>query len=312
MSDKKWLIIVNPNAGAGKCGRDWPTIEKILSEELQAYEIAFTVRRFHAMIIARNKIKEGCKKIIVVGGDGTLNEVINGLFAQKQYKTTDITLGMVPVGTGNDWSRMFSIPQNYREAVKTIKNGNIFIQDAGRVIFTNQGRKTGRYFINIAGIGFDAIVTKRSNELKEQGKNSQVLYFMNIFAKLFGYRHFTASLNIDGITYHHDIFSMNIGICKYSGGGMIQVPDAIADDGQFDLTIIKKMRKLEVLRSLPKLYNGRIKSHPKVQSFIGKNIIIDSRRSVYLETDGESLGHTPFEFEIIPRSVRIITGKKSA
>ncbi len=312
MSDKKWLIIVNPNAGAGKCKRDWPGIEKILREELPGFEPVFTNRRFHAMIIARNKINEGFTRIVVVGGDGTLNEVINGLFAQKQYQTTDITLGMIPVGTGNDWSRMFGIPFDYREAARVIKTGNTFVQDAGRVVFTKQNRKLGRYFINIAGIGFDAIVTKRSNELKEQGKNSQVLYFMNIFAKLFGYRHFTASLIIDGTTYQHDIFSMNVGICKYNGGGMLQVPDAVADDGQFDLTIIKKMRKLEVIRSLPKLYNGQIKTHPKVQSFMGKNIIIDSPRSIYLETDGESLGHTPFEFEIIPRSVRIITGKFSA
>ncbi|HYW95974.1 MAG TPA: diacylglycerol kinase family protein [Bacteroidales bacterium] len=312
MSDNKWLIIVNPHAGAGKCGRDWPVIEKILREELQPYELAFTSRRFHAMIITRKKISEGFKKIVVVGGDGTLNEVINGLFAQKQFKTTDITLGMIPVGTGNDWSRMFGIPFDYHEAVKTIRQGTTFIQDAGRVVFTKQDRKLGRYFVNIAGIGFDAIVTRRSNELKEQGRSSKVLYFMNIFAKLFGYKHFQASMSIDGMNYQHDIFSMNIGICKYSGGGMMQVPDAIADDGQFDLTIIKKMGKIEVLRSLPKLYNGQIKKHPRVQSFIGKNIVISSTRSVYLETDGESLGHTPLEFEIIPRSVRIITGKKSA
>ncbi len=308
MPYKKWLVIVNPNAGAGKCGRDWPLIEEILRDEIGNFELALTVRRFHAMIIARNKINEGFKKIIVVGGDGTLNEVINGLFAQKQFNTTDITLGMIPVGTGNDWSRMFGIPFGYNDAVKTIKKGHTFIQDAGRVVFTKQDRTQRRYFINIAGIGFDAIVTKRSNELKEKGKNGKVMYFMNIFAKLFGYRHFLATVNIDGTIYHHDIFSMNVGICKYSGGGMIQVPDAIADDGKFDLTIIKKMRKLEVIRSLPKLYNGQIKKHPKVQFFIGKTIQINSPKSVYLETDGESLGHTPFEFEIIPRSVRIITG----
>jgi YegS/Rv2252/BmrU family lipid kinase len=264
------------------------------------------------MIITRRKIREGYRKFIIVGGDGTLNETINGIFAQKELEPTEITIGMIPVGTGNDWSRMFGIPFDYYEAVQTIVKGNTFIQDVGRVCFLKQQRQLKRYFINIAGIGFDAVVTKRANNLKEKGKSSQIMYFLNVFAGLFGYRYFSAKLNIDGVEYTHDIFSMNVGICKYSGGGMLQVPDAIPDDGQFDLTIIKKMGKLRILRSLPMLYNGKIGRHPRVITMLGKNIRVESELAIGLETDGENIGNTPFEFDIIPRSVKIISGKNIA
>ncbi len=306
MSDQKWIAIINPNAGAGRCAKDWPKISDLLKKYNVSFDTAFTERRFHAMILTRNKIREGYKKIIIVGGDGTMNEVINGLFAQKNLVTTDITLGMIPVGTGNDWARMFGISFKYEEAIKTLIKEKTFIQDAGRVIFTRKDQKIGRYFVNIAGIGFDALVTKKSNLLKEKGQGSKLLYFWNIFTSLFGYKHFHAELNIDGNTHEYDIFSMNVGICQYNGGGMMQLPDAIPDDGIFDLTIIKKIGALGILRSFPVLYNGKIKSHPRVISFNGKSIFVNSTKTIFLETDGESLGHTPFEFEIIPQSVKIV------
>lgn len=307
MPENVWIAIVNPNAGAGKCHRDWPKIKTLLEKYDVKFHAEFTERRFHAMIIARNKIREGYKKIIVVGGDGTLNEVINGLFAQKDLLTTDITLGMIPVGTGNDWSRMFGISTKYEEAIKILIKEKTFIQDAGRVIFTRRDQKMGRYFINIAGIGFDALVTLKTNNLKDKKRGSKLLYFWNIFTSLFGYKHFHAELQVDGALHECDIFSMNIGICQYNGGGMLQLPDAIPDDGIFDLTIIKKIGALGILKSLPVLYNGKIKQHPRVLTLNGKNIQVNSSGTIFLETDGESLGHTPFEFEIIPQSVKIIT-----
>jgi YegS/Rv2252/BmrU family lipid kinase len=312
MSEKSWLIMVNPNAGAGKCRKDWPEIESVLKEEGVDFEVEITQRRFHAMIITRKKVLEGCRKIIVVGGDGTLNEVINGIFAQSLVPTHEILLGMIPVGTGNDWARMFGISSDYLEAIKIIKEENTFIQDAGRVSFMNRGKQFKRYFVNIAGIGFDAMVTSKSNKLKENGKSNPLMYFWNIFLGLFNYKFFHASINIDGVNSTYNIFSMNVGICKYSGGGMIQVPSAIPDDGIFDLTIIRKIGKLGVLKSLPMLYKGNINKHPKVSSLNGKNIRIESKNTVYLETDGESLGHTPLEFDIIPGSVKVITNRKSA
>jgi len=311
-----WLVIVNPNAGRKKGLQDWPDIHSLLSKNNFNFFEVFTERSGHATEIAREYIEQGIKKIIVIGGDGTMNEVINGLFLQSKFPTTSVMLGMITVGTGNDWGRMFNIPTGYEEAIEAIKDGNTFVQDAGIVSYRNGNRdgksKEDRYFVNIAGLGFDALVTQKTNRAKEKGRGGTLLYFLNIFSSLVNYRFVNAMINIDGQDYENEIFSMNIGIGKYSGGGMIQVPGAIADDGLFEMTVIKKLRKTHVVLSLRRLYNGTIHLHPKVDTYSGKSITIDSDTVIHLETDGETLGHTPLEFNIIPRSVKVISGLKAS
>lgn len=308
----KWLVIINPNAGSGKCLHDWPKIEKLLDAHGFSYHKIFTLRRFHAILLTRDYINIGFNKIIVVGGDGTLNEVINGIFVQEKYETKDITVGMIPVGTGNDWCRTFGITSDYEEAVQTIKDSNTFIQDAGKVVFYKNNRSLKRYFINIAGLGFDAMVVKKANRLKDKHRGNSTLYLYNIFTSLFSYKSSRVNIEVDGIMKSDRIFSISLGICKYDGGGMTRLPDAVPDDGLFDLTMIKKIGRFEVLRNIKKLYDGSITKHPKVETCQGKSIRITSPKQFFLETDGESLGHTPFEFEIIPLSIKILTPRKVA
>jgi YegS/Rv2252/BmrU family lipid kinase len=308
-----WLVIVNPNAGRKKGYQDWPIIKSHLEQNSFNYFEVFTESPGHAIDISREYIEHGVKKIIVIGGDGTMNEVINGLFRQSKFPTTSVVLGMITVGTGNDWGRMFNIPSGYAEAIETIKAGNIFVQDAGIVSYRNGNRngksREDRYFVNIAGLGFDALVTRKTNRLKEKGRGGTLLYFLNIFSSLLNYRFVNAMFSIDGKAYQNEIFSMNIGIGKYSGGGMMQVPGAIPDDGLFDLTVIKRLSKTNVVLSLHRLYKGTIHLHPRVETYSGKSITIDSDTVIHLETDGESLGHTPIEFNIIPKSVKVISGQ---
>lgn len=312
MSKTSWICIVNKAAGGGKTAKDWPEIAQHLDTHGIKYEACFTSRRLHAAIIAKNKIKEGYSRIIVVGGDGTMNEVINGLFSQGETKTTEVMLGMISVGTGNDWAKMFNIPLGYEEAVKTIKKQHTFIQDAGLVQYTKNGKEWKRYFINIAGMGFDARVVERTNRMKDKGKSGPLLYFYNLFTSLIRYKSQKANIAIDGKSFKRHIFSMNVGICKYSGGGMIQVPHAVADDGLYSITLIKKMGKLNVLANVKRLYNGSIVNHSRVETYTGQSVQIHGSPKLQVETDGESLGQGPLSFEIIPRSVRVISGEKSA
>ena len=312
MNKSNWIAIVNRAAGGGKTERDWPLIDQILKKQGILFEPHFTNRRLHASVIARNKIKEGYSKIIVVGGDGTMNEVINGVFAQKRINTTEVMLGMISVGTGNDWARMFNIPADYEGAVQTIKQQKTFIQDAGLVNYRKNEKEWKRYFINIAGMGFGARVVERSNRMKDKGKSSPFLYFYNIFYSLIRYRAQKAEIEIDGKIYDRTVFSLNVGIGKYNGGGMIQVPHAIADDGLYSITLIKKIGKLNVLANMKRLYNGSIVTHSKVETYMARSIQIDGSRRLQIETDGESLGHGPMRFKVIPRSIRVVSGELSA
>jgi YegS/Rv2252/BmrU family lipid kinase len=312
MNNSHWIAIINLTAGGGKTKKDWPKIDNILRKEGIRFEPFFTDRRLHASIIARNKIKEGYSRIIVVGGDGTMNEVINGLFAQERIHTTEVMLGMISVGTGNDWARMFNIPADYEGAVRTIKEQKTFIQDAGLVTYRKNGKAWNRYFINIAGLGFGARVVERSNRMKEKGKSGPALYFYNIFLSLIKYKSKKAAIEIDGTTYTRKVFSLNVGIGKYNGGGMIQVPHAIADDGLYSITLIKKMGKLNVLANVKRLYNGSIVQHSRVETYMARTVQINGSIPLHLETDGETLGHGPVSFRIIPKSVRVISGELTA
>jgi diacylglycerol kinase family enzyme len=126
------------------------------------------------------------------------------------------------------------------------------------------------------------------------------------------YRSTKARIEIDGKSYQRKIFSLNVGICKYNGGGMIQVPHAVADDGLYSITLIKKMGKLNVLANVKRLYNGSIVEHSRVETYLGQSVEIDGSARLKVETDGETLGHGPVSFRIIPRSVRVISGVMTA
>ncbi|HUS87571.1 MAG TPA: diacylglycerol kinase family protein [Bacteroidales bacterium] len=301
-----WLVIVNPNAGRRKGQKDWNKISSLLRNKDFVFKSLFTREKRHAIELTAKGIEEGYRKIVVVGGDGTMNEVVNGVFKQEICPSTEIFLGMITVGTGNDWGRMFGIPLEYESAIEVLKAFNVYLQDAGVVKYFSGSVRENRYFVNIAGLGFDALVVRRSNKQKEKGRRSKAVYFLTLLRSLLSYSHTKTVVEIDGRQIRNETFTISLGIGKYSGGGMMQTPYAIPDDGLFDITIIKRMRKGEIIRSLKKLYDGTILEHPKIEGYTGKNIKIDSDPVIHLETDGESLGHSPIEFSILPKSVNII------
>lgn len=303
---KDWLVIVNPNAGIGKARKDWVQISGLLSRRGLNYLALFTEGPRHAIDLTASYIGKGFRKIIVVGGDGTMNEAVNGIFKQQTVPTTDISLGMLSVGTGNDWGRTFSIPKEYEKAIAVIKAGNSMLQDAGTVSYYNDDKKEERYFINMAGLGFDGLVAQKTNADKMKGKSNPLLYLANLVSSLFSFKSCGARVVVDGEELKDKMFSISIGIGKYNGGGMQQAPDAKPDDGLFDITLIKDMTKLSVVANVIRLYNGTIKKHKKVEGLTGKKVIIESDQPILLEADGESLGHSPFEFNIIPQSIRVI------
>lgn len=309
--NKEWLAIVNPNAGVGKGKRDWKKISVIMDNQKLSYNTVFTEKRGHAVKLTKEYIAKGYRKIISVGGDGTLNEVVNGIFHQTLVPTHHITLAVVSVGTGNDWIRTFMVPTDYKESVALIKKQDTFIQDAGMVSFIHEKGLDTRYFINMAGLGFDGLVAQKTNADKELGKANPLVYFKNIFASLFAYKSVATRIVIDNSEMHHKIFTLAVGIGQFNGGGMKQTPDAIPDDGFFDLTLIKDMSKWSVIANVNRLYNGTIKNHKKVEVHKGRNIVIEPQTPVLIEVDGESIGHSPFNFTILPKSLKVvINGKK--
>jgi YegS/Rv2252/BmrU family lipid kinase len=302
----KWLVIVNPNAGNLRVKKDWPVISALLEKYSIKHDPYFTACTRHAILLTQQGIEKGYRKIIGVGGDGTMNEIVNGAFTQSVCLTREITLAMITVGTGNDWGKMFGIPRDYEAAVKVIQEGKIRLQDTGLVYFFQNLQKESRYFINIAGLGFDAVVVKRTNRQKEHGHKGKLIYLANLLISMLSYKFSSASLVIDDEKVYDKIFTISVGIGKYSGGGMMQTPMAIPDDGLFDVTVIKKISKTDIVMSLKMLYDGSLLNHPKISAYKCSHIFIDADPLMHLEADGETLGHSPVEFEIIPQSINII------
>ena len=309
-TDKEWLAIVNPNAGNGKGKKDWERISGLFRKESIPIAAKFTERKGHATGFTMDAIGEGFRKIISVGGDGTLNEVVNGALLQDICSPKDITIGMIPVGTGNDWGRMFGIPLVYEGAVKVIKDCKTMLHDVGVIDYYQGNEKQKRYFINIAGLGFEALVVKKTNKQKDKGRSNNAIYFYNLLTSLIAYRNTKAEITIDSKKNTCNVFSINVGNGRYCGGGMRQTPDALPDDGLLDITVIREMGRVEIIRNLKILYDGTILSHPKVDGYRSTNLIVDSETVMYAEADGESLGHTPVEFSVIPAAIRIVYATK--
>lgn len=309
-SNQDWYTIINPNAGNRKGEKDWNRIASLFKENGIPYNARFTEKKGQAIEFTREAVASGYRKFLSIGGDGTLNEVVNGIMTQEFCLPHEITIGMIPVGTGNDWGRMFGIPLIYEGAIKVISNGQTMLHDIGVVTYYNGVVKEKRFFINIAGLGFEAVVVKKTNRQKDKGKSNKAIYLWSLLSSLLTYRNTLTDFTVDGRRNKCRIFSINVGNGRYCGGGMRQTPDALPDDGLLDITVIKEMGKVEIIRSLKLLYDGTILSHPKVDGFRSTNMQVNSESLLYLEVDGESLGHTPMEFGIIPAAVNIVYGKK--
>jgi YegS/Rv2252/BmrU family lipid kinase len=304
------MVIVNPNAGNGKGKKDWNKISALLKKEGLSFTVEFTKSKGHAINLALEAIASDFRKIITVGGDGTLNEVVNGVFTNKICPATEIVLALIPVGTGNDWGRMFGIPLDYEKAVEIIGEHKTLLHDIGLLSYYNGNEKKNRYFINIAGLGFESVVVRKTNIQKDKGYGGKLIYFYNLLTSLMAYKNTPAEIIIDGETSHADIFSLNVGNGRYCGGGMRQTPRAVPYDGLLDVTIIKGMGKFEIIRNLKILYDGRILQHRKIDGYKCKSVKVSSEIPMYAEADGESLGQTPVEFSIIPDALNIVYGTK--
>ncbi|HJC76892.1 MAG TPA: diacylglycerol kinase family lipid kinase [Candidatus Alistipes excrementavium] len=307
----KWFVIVNPVAGSGRGLDHFPQISKLLRDEHILCEPVFTEHKFHATELTVWAVKQGYRHIIAVGGDGTLHEVVNGLFIQQEADPRDVLLGVVAVGTGNDWMRMFGVPRRYQDAVRAIKEQYSFLQDVGVISYEESHYRQSRYMANVAGAGFDAAVNRRFTHLQKKGRRGGWLYAWSMVQTFFGYKSTGVKVWIDDrLVYNNLLFSVAIGICKYNGGGMQQLPDAVADDGMFDVSLIRPIHFWHVLFRFRYLFNGGIYRIRHVLQERGSRIRIESSPEVSVEVDGELLGESPLEFSILHRAIRIVVSKE--
>ncbi|MDE7006201.1 MAG: diacylglycerol kinase family lipid kinase, partial [Alistipes sp.] len=277
----KWFVIVNPVAGGGRGLDDFPQISKHLRDAHIRYEPVFTEHKFHATELTVSAVREGYRHIIVVGGDGTLHEAVNGLFIQQEVRPDQVLLAVVAVGTGNDWVRTFGISNRYQDAIAAIAAGHSFLQDVGVVSYEESHYRQHRYIANVAGAGFDAQVIRKHSHMKKKGHKSRWRYTWCLVRSYFSYKSTGTKVWVDDrLVYNDLLLSAAIGICKYNGGGMQQLPDAVADDGMLDVSLIRPIHFWHILFRFHYLFNGGIYRIRHVLQQRGSRIRIESSPEV--------------------------------
>jgi YegS/Rv2252/BmrU family lipid kinase len=305
--ERHYLFIINPNAGNSKAGKDWRRIEKILQKREVKYKAMLTAQPGHALDIISEELQLGYKTIIVVGGDGTLNEVVNGIFHQNIVPPERINLGIIPVGTGNDWARYYKLPRKYNKALDRIFKHETRFQDVGSIRYTHEEKESINYFVNIAGFGFDAVVVNNTNEMQERGNRAAITYLYSLLRCLFSYKAQEINLIIKDKHIHQKVFSISIGNGKYSGGGMLQTPDANINDGLLDVTVYDDMPVWKIIINLARLYNGNVKKLKTVNTFRTSTLsVYNNDKTLMAETDGELIKGTYFDVEILSSALRIL------
>ena len=297
---KTWFVIVNPTSGNGSGKKKWPIIQDLLKTYGFNFQYAFTEFDKHSSQIARNAIERGFVNIISVGGDGTLHNIVNGVMQQSEVPITNINIGVIPIGTGNDWIKTHHIPMDIEKAIQIIINGNTKLQDIGKVDFINQN-KNPVYFINLAGIGFDGHVVNNVEKYKRFGAMS---YLLGVLFGLISFKNFHSKVLVNSQNISGKTLMVLIGLCKYSGGGMQLTKTPNPFDGLFDISVAKNFSRFEIIKNIANIFNGNIVNYKKVETQKSAEVTIEvnEEQLPFIQADGELIGKGNIKVSLIPKS----------
>ena len=307
---KKIYFIVNPKARNGYCMTIWKKVETELKSKQLAYLAFFTEYPGHAKVLAHQIAKKNPAQttIVAVGGDGTVHEVMNGIIHFNH-----ITLGFIPGGSGNDFSRGFQIPSDPEEALKMIIRllyNEASSLDIGKVTMQD---KTNHFFINNMGAGFDALISYEVNLSPVKGllnklSLGRLVYVYFLLKKLFTYKTSTIDLSIDGQShiFEHTWF-VTVSNQPYYGGGMKIAPGAKPDDGLFDITVVHKLSRFKLLMVFISVFWGKHIHFKEVKTFKEQDISIQPATPLFVHADGEHIGYTPLMLKLQPYALKVLT-----
>jgi len=296
-----WFIIANPTSGNRKFSVLWKEIQQILNENKLAYSFAFTQFSKHEIELVQKAIQQGFRNFISVGGDGTLHQVVNGIMLQRYVKTSDITIGVIPLGTGNDWIKTYNIPEDIKKSIDIITQKNTILQDIGVLM---QENSIISYFNNVAGLGYDGYIVQKLNILKKFGSIAYLL--AGLYGLLF-YKKGNFKIEFDHKTIKTRSLMTIFGICRFSGGGMQFTKEVDSSDGFLDITIAKNLTLFDLLFNIQKLYNGKIVHHPKIETYRSKKItVVPQNPKTLIQADGELIGKGTISVSIIEKAIHFV------
>ena len=299
----KTVAIVNPTAGYRRARRLWPRLLASLGQPGANVATWWTEWPGHAETLAARARREGFDRVVAVGGDGTLLEVVNGLWWESPGALPSV--GVVPFGTGCDYVRSFELGPTLRDQVMTALGQATLPVSLGLVRLQGfDGQPRRRVFINVLGLGLDArVITRfRQQRLRLPGK---MAYFLSGIRELGRLTHHRITGSLDGRPLETDAMLVALGLGCYFGGGMMITPGASPQAGHFHVVLAHKVSRLELVSIFPGLYSGKHLNHPRIKADYAGQIAMNADPPAYVEAEGELEGLTPIEVTILPRALRI-------
>ena len=303
MNQGQAKVIVNPASSGGRVGKQWPQLREVLLQGGLQFDAELTQYPLHAIEIARKALEGGFRYFVAVGGDGTVHEVLNGLVVAGRVPP-EVTLSIIPGGTGSDYIRVLGISRDPTQACQTTLSHRTRTMDIGEIQCLREGKPITRYFANVAGLGFDGEVCVRVNRMSKR-VGGTIPYLTGLVLTLFAYTNKDVQLTCDGQALQGRFNSVVVCNGQYFGGGMWIGPQAAADDGIFDIVLLKDLNKLEFLLNVPRVYKGTHLTHPKVQALQAREVHVEARQRMFIQADGELVGEAPATFRAVPGALNL-------
>jgi diacylglycerol kinase (ATP) len=300
------LVVLNPASAGGKTVLRWTRIGHALRAQGVEHELHRTAGPGDATSAVRAALRDGYERIVAVGGDGTLNEVVNGFFSESGEPLASARLALIPSGTGGDFRKSVRIPIDAEDCAHLVAHGGVRRVDAGRIDFADG---THRFFVNIAdcGVGGEVVAAVNRSRFKGGGARGSAVFFAVSLRTLLGFRGRQARIVLEGAdTIEETVQSVVVANGRYFGGGMHVAPDARVDDGLFDVVIVRALGRLRSLTSLPSLYRGTHVGNSGVQIRRASRVeIVGLGEQLLFDVEGEQVGSTPASLTCLPRALTI-------
>jgi len=296
------VFLVNPASANGATGRRWAKLERRAAALGLEGETMVSERPGHLSELAPEAVAGGATSLVVVGGDGTVHEVVDGVVGAGVGDRVE--LGMIPLGTGRDFARSLRIPRRFEDAVEVARAGRLRTVDVGRATYAGPAGEACAHFANFAGAGISGGIAARANRTTKAlgGKVSFLWATVAVFSR---WQPSEMTITIDGVERHARLLEALAMNGDYTAGGMWVAPEASLEDGAFDVVLIGEFSKAEFATTFPKIYRGRHVTHAKVEIVRARELMVDAPEALPIVLDGEQPGTTPVRFELLPAALRV-------
>ena len=301
----KWFAIANPKSRAGKSEGLLNRVEALLIKNHINFELHKTSVAGDEIMLVEKATSLGYRKILCIGGDGTVQKIVAGIQIQKNIPKENILFGLVPLGTGNDWAKSKGISLKISESIPFLNSGKIKAQDVGLANIKAGEKEIKRYFITYSGVGFDSFMLKKIQSYKWLGKFS---YLFCALMNFMNYKNIEVEIETDDAKINSRVFLLGVGLCKFTGGGMQLIKTPAGANGQLNMTIAQDLSKMEIIKIFFSLFNGGVFKKRKILTLSSEKILIVAKNTVLTcQGDGEIFGAGKVSYSVVKKGLRYIS-----